>query len=91
MERPHPDQGQIDSPALGRLSALLEELFDEMPTQPDEQALFTEIDTWDSLKYVRLVMGIEAEFEIELAPEDIRRLTSVAAVKGVLRERGITL
>jgi acyl carrier protein len=74
---------------MDKLNDLLADLLGLEPEAIDEAAPFAELEGWDSLKYMRLVLGVESGFSVELAPEEIQRLTSVAAVKDVLRARGV--
>jgi acyl carrier protein len=47
------------------------------------------IPTWDSVAHLNLVLTIEAEYGVELSPDDAMRMTSVDAINGVLAERGV--
>ena len=76
---------------MDKLRALLGDLFEEPPEQIDDEAPFADIGEWDSLKYMRLVLGIEAAFGCELGPEEIQSLTSVSEIKRVLDARGVAL
>jgi len=46
---------------------------------------------WDSLANMLLIAGIEETFELELATEEIERLTSVGRVRALLEKRGLVL
>lgn len=76
---------------MNELRALLEELFDELPEPIDDEVPFADMGDWDSIKYMRLVLGLESRFGCELDAEEIQSLASVAAVKRVLQARGVTL
>jgi acyl carrier protein len=47
--------------------------------------------TWDSLSHMQLIAGIEDEFSIELTSDDIVAMTSIGAIKRVLRERSVAV
>jgi acyl carrier protein len=47
--------------------------------------------TWDSLSHMQLIAGIEEEFSLELTADEIVGMTSIGAIAGVLRARGIEL
>jgi acyl carrier protein len=57
-----------------------------LPLIPDS-ALLTEIDGWDSLSTVRLVLRLEEIIGRELAENDIENLKTIADVDSVLRSR----
>jgi acyl carrier protein len=44
---------------------------------------------WDSLAHTSLVAAIESEFNVALESVDMERMTSYAAVKLMLEERGL--
>lgn len=41
---------------------------------PEGPVAVAAIEEWDSLKHVELVMELEAEFAVEIAPDEIARL-----------------
>lgn len=45
--------------------------------------------TWDSLANTSLLAAIESEFNIELDIDDMERMSSYAAVKLLLEEKGL--
>ena len=46
------------------------------------------VETWDSLAHVSLMLAIESEFRISIDVADQIRLTSYAAIRRYLEERG---
>lgn len=50
-----------------------------------------EIEGWDSLSHVELVMGIEENFEISLAVPDISRMYTIGDIKKILEKYGVTI
>ena len=45
------------------------------------------IEKWDSLSHIKLVMAIEAEFNVKLTPEDMMDMLSVKLIKMILAEK----
>lgn len=74
-----------------KLAELLAEVFGLRATdiQPDLQKC--EVGTWDSLKQMDLVMSLEQEYGIALEIPDILRMTSVAEIMAVLKDKGVDL
>ena len=70
-----------------RLLATFERVFDrQFPVQPIRVA---EIEEWDSLSHIRLVMDLESEFGIEIKQESIVGLYSDSgAILSFLRDCG---
>ena len=48
-----------------------------------------DLEAWDSLKHMDLVVSIEQAFKIELTLDEIIIMTSVVAIKRVLDDRGV--
>ena len=46
-----------------------------------------DLDAWDSLKHMELVISLEQSFGLELTFDEIIRMQSVGEIKRVLRER----
>lgn len=47
-----------------------------------------DVDTWDSLKHMELIVSLEHSFGIEFSFDEIVAMRSVGEIKRVLRERG---
>jgi acyl carrier protein len=50
-----------------------------------------EIDGWDSLSHIELVMGLEEKFEISLAVPDVSRMYTVGDIKRTLEKYGVEI
>jgi len=48
-----------------------------------------DIDVWDSLKHMELIVSLEETFGLQLSFEEIVTMQSVANIKRVLRDRGV--
>lgn len=60
--------------------------FEVAPDQMTDQTHFVEDLGVDSLNAIDLLAALETEFEVEIEPEEIRRMTSVDAVYDVVAE-----
>lgn len=74
---------------MSGLDQLMVELFDDEAELMDAETRFASCGGWDSLKYVQLVAGIETRYNVDLTADEIGRLTSKRAVRGILATRGI--
>ena len=45
------------------------------------------IEKWDSLSHIKLVMAIEVEFNVKLTPDDVMDMLSVKLIQMILEER----
>lgn len=57
-------------------------------TVTPEMAMDT-TSAWDSLAHMDLIVTLEEHYGIELAPDDMVALRSVAAIAGLLTARGL--
>jgi acyl carrier protein len=74
-----------------RLKNLLSDVFGVRSSEIHEYLLRDDIQSWDSLKQMDLVLSIEREYEVDLALSDILRMDSVANIVAVLTEKGVDL
>jgi len=49
---------------------------------------FKELNNWDSLLYITLVIAIETEFDVKLNKDDIKNILSVENIKDILKNKG---
>ena len=48
-----------------------------------------DIDIWDSLKHMELVVALEQTFGVELTIDDIMAMQSIGEIKRILEEKNI--
>jgi len=71
------------------LPEILEDILGELYTTICSVDHFRQMERWDSLQYLRLVLALQQEFSVEFSPEEIEGLTSVAAIKSALESKGV--
>jgi len=49
----------------------------------------SEVEGWDSLKHVMLVVGLETNFGVSLSADEIKSMVTLADVGRVLKEKGV--
>jgi acyl carrier protein len=74
---------------MQRLDDLITEILECDIDSFSNSTPFKEIEGWDSLKHLGLVVGIETIFQIQLSAEDIQKMTSLEDAHRLLKERGI--
>ena len=47
------------------------------------------IAQWDSLAHIGLILALEAEFSVQIPPEQAVEMISVRAIREILSERGV--
>jgi acyl carrier protein len=74
-----------------RLQSTLASVFGLREADIREELTQDDVGAWDSLKQMDLVVSLENEYGIALEIPDIIRMTSVADIVAVLREKGVNL
>lgn len=74
-----------------QLAEVLAEVFGLRVSEIQPTLQKSEVGTWDSLKQMDLVMSLEREYNIALDIPDIVRMTSVASIMDVLKDKGVSL
>jgi acyl carrier protein len=72
-----------------KIEQILECVFTEESRQAAAGCPFVELECWDSLHYVHLVITVQATFGIELNQDQILRITTLDGLCEVLKEHGI--
>jgi len=74
-----------------KLASLLAEVFSLRPADVTLELTKADVDNWDSLKQLDLVVTLEREYAVTLGIPDIVRMTSVGEIVEVLRGKGVSL
>jgi acyl carrier protein len=74
-----------------RLAEILSDVFGLRVGDIKPELQKCDVGTWDSLKQMDLVMSLEREFGIALEIPEIIRMTSVAEIIKVLKNKGVSL
>jgi len=72
----------------GAVENLLSEVLQMPASKITEDLAMKDVDAWDSLKHMELIVSLEQSFGIELSFDEIVAMRSVGEIKRVLRERG---
>jgi acyl carrier protein len=56
---------------------------------PPDSTPLRDLEGWDSLKHVQLVVGLENKVNSKLTAEEIQRIVTLADVAQVLRQKGV--
>jgi acyl carrier protein len=60
-----------------KIIGIFKQIFD---TEVTEQSLQTDIEKWDSLGHLNLIVALEEEFGVLFEPEEIAEMTSVRVI-----------
>lgn len=67
-----------------RIERVFQEVFENDALQVTDQTSSKDLEQWDSLAQLRLVMGLEEEFDTKFSIQQLGELNSVAEIKRIL-------
>lgn len=74
-----------------KLQGLLADVFGVRESEITPETTKGDVESWDSLKQMDLVMSLERAYDLTLDIQDIVAMTSMAAIAQVLRDKGVRL
>lgn len=74
-----------------KLQCLLADVFGVRESEITPDTAKGDVESWDSLKQMDLVMSLERAYDLTLDIQDIVAMTTVASIAQVLRDKGVTL
>lgn len=72
---------------FNQLKRIISDILEVSLDNINEDSSPDNIEQWDSLSHIKLVMAIEAEFQVKLSPEDMTDMLSVKLIKIILEEK----
>ena len=72
----------------GAVESLLSEVLQISPASITEDLRIKDVEAWDSLKHMEIIVSLEQNFGIQLSFDEIVAMQSVGEIKRVLREKG---
>jgi acyl carrier protein len=67
-----------------RLNAVFQDTFDDPSIRIHDEMTAADIDDWDSLQHIVLVLAVEREFEVRLNPTEVGKLENVGKMLDLL-------
>jgi len=77
------DEAQIYS----RLTQIFEDVFDDDSIQVSAALTARDVDGWDSLTHIRLILTIEKAFKIKFSTSEIGKLENVGDLVSLIEAR----
>ena len=75
------------SELLPGLNAIFQEVFDDDSLVPTADMVAADVDGWDSLGHIRLVVATEAEYGIKFSSSEISGWPNVGALVEAIKKR----
>ena len=70
-----------------RLSKVFKEVFDDDDIVVRPELTASEVEEWDSLKHIRLILSIEKEFHISFSAAEIGNLKNVGELANLIHAK----
>ena len=78
----------MDEPQLYlRLGEIFQDVFDEDSIQVTPQLSAKDVDGWDSLTHIRLILTIEKAFKVKFSTTEIGKLQNVGDLVGLIKAK----
>nr|MBP7473413.1 acyl carrier protein [Prevotella sp.] len=72
---------------LERLTAVLEDVFSQKNLVLEEDTNVIELDSWDSLKNMQMIAGMEEEFDIQFKFSELSKLIKVGDIITIIESK----
>jgi acyl carrier protein len=72
-----------------KLVALIADLFEMKQEDITSDLTVEDVDVWDSLKHIELVVTIEQTFGVELTYDEIANMHHMKEIEQILRNKGV--
>jgi acyl carrier protein len=78
----------MDDPQIyARLTEIFQDIFDEDSIQLTPELSAKDVDGWDSLAHIRLILTVEKAFKIKFSTSEIGKLENVGDLVAFIRAR----
>jgi acyl carrier protein len=77
------DETQI----YARLTEIFESVFDDDSIQLTPGLTARDVDGWDSLAHIRLMLTVERAFKVKFSTSEIGKLENVGGLVAIIREK----
>jgi acyl carrier protein len=77
-----------DAQIYARLKGIFEDVFDDDSIEMTPQLSAKDVDGWDSLTHIRLILTIERAFKTKFSTSEIGKLKSVGDLVTLIKTRG---
>ncbi len=78
----------MDEPQIyARLTQIFEDVFDEDSIKVTSELTAKDVDGWDSLTHIRLILTVEKAFKIKFSTSEIGKLENVGDLVALIKAR----
>jgi acyl carrier protein len=76
-----------DAEIYTRLTKVFHDVFDDEDIEVTPSLSARDVDGWDSLTHIRLIMTVEKEFKLKFSTSEIGKLENVSGLVELIRAR----
>lgn len=76
-------------PLYERLAPIFQDVFDDDNVMPHPAMTAADVEEWDSLSHIRLIVAIEQAFSIKFSTAELASLETVSDMVALLKEKGV--
>jgi acyl carrier protein len=76
-----------DAQIYSRLTRVFNDVFDDETIELTPQLTAKQVDGWDSLTHIRLILSVEKEFKIRFTTSEIGNLENVGELAALVKAR----
>lgn len=73
------------------LTELVAAVFEVPADEVTEDTARNDVEAWNSLAHVKLVVALEEAYGVRLSADDVKGLTSIGKARMMLAERGVAV
>ena len=77
----------MNTPLLDSVRRIVSDVFEVPEEQVKAESSPDNIESWDSIHHLNLVLALEQEFEVQFTPEEIEQLLSVELIAALVAEK----
>jgi acyl carrier protein len=77
----------MQDPILPRLTAVFREVFDDDELELKPEMTADDVDGWDSLAHIRLIISVQKAFGIKFSPVEMNRLKNVGDLIALTKDK----
>ena len=72
-----------------KLEALVADVLRLPPSEIRDDLAMKDVESWDSLNHMELIVALESAFGLELTFDEIVAMTTVGAIRQTLTQKGV--
>jgi acyl carrier protein len=77
----------MQDPILPRLTTVFREVFDDDELELKPEMTADDVDGWDSLAHIRLIISVQKAFGVKFSPVEMNRLKNVGDLIALTKDK----